>query len=324
MPEPNPKLDGQIFYVPGRPEIYWIDNGFARHIPDEATYHGVFGGSPNKQANSALLTDVALGVPLAGGTALVRAGNDAKIYFVEGKTKRWIPNERIKAEFQLNGNVHSQPLETVNSYANGPDFSDPYPPPAAPSGLHVISKQAVGGRGASSITIGWTNNSDDEAGFNILYDGSLPGSPDDKGKTTVGSSTTTATITGLTSGYTYVIEVQSFNGAGSGGLASISSVGIPYVTPPAPRVITVSKQGTGSAASAIVNGSGFTPASLIVVRIVASNLLSPVQFSTTAGGDGKFTASKGFSCVSGILITFTAFEDANPTGTISNAVSMSC
>jgi hypothetical protein len=199
----------------------------------------------------------------------------------------------------------------------------PPTPPAAPSGLHVISKQAAAGPGASSITIGWTDNSDNEAGFNITYDGSLPGGPDDKGKKTVSGNSTTATISGLTSGYTYVIEVQSFNAAGNSGITYIS-VGIPYVAPPAPRVITVSKQGTGSAASAMVSGSGFSPNSLIVIRIVAANLLSPVQFSTTAGGDGKFSASKSFSCVSGIVITFTAFEDANPTGTISNAVSMTC
>jgi hypothetical protein len=127
MAEPNPQLNGQIFYVPGHPEIYWIDNGFARHIPDEATYHGVFGGSPNKQAYGALLTDVSQGSPIADGTELVRAGSDAKIYFVENKIKRWIPTETIKCRFQLNGDVHSQPLATVNGYANGPQFADPHP-----------------------------------------------------------------------------------------------------------------------------------------------------------------------------------------------------
>jgi hypothetical protein len=65
MPDPNPALNGHIYFVPGNPDIYWIDNGLARHIPDEATYHGVFGGSPNKQAFSALLADVAVGLPIA-------------------------------------------------------------------------------------------------------------------------------------------------------------------------------------------------------------------------------------------------------------------
>ena len=122
MPQPNPTLNGKLFYVPGQPEIYWIDTGLARHIPDEATYHGVFGGSPNAQAYETLLTDVTLGLPIADGTELVRAGNDAKIYFVENQTKRFVADP---AYFQLNGNVHSLPLATVNSFADGPPFVTP-------------------------------------------------------------------------------------------------------------------------------------------------------------------------------------------------------
>jgi hypothetical protein len=125
MPNPNVGLNGKIYYVPGKPQIYWIDNGLARLIPDEATYHGVFGGSPNKVAYSSLLTDVTAGPPIADGTELVRAGNDAKIYLVEKQKKRWIPSETIKAQFQLNGTVHSLPAATVNGFANGPDFVDP-------------------------------------------------------------------------------------------------------------------------------------------------------------------------------------------------------
>jgi hypothetical protein len=129
MPNPHPKQTAQILYVPGTPAIYWIDNGLARHIPDEATYHGVFGGSPNKQAYSELLTQVTVGPPIAAGTKLARAGNDAKIYFVENKTKRWIPSEAIKAKFQLNGNVTSLPLSTVNSFSDGPAFANSVPTP---------------------------------------------------------------------------------------------------------------------------------------------------------------------------------------------------
>jgi hypothetical protein len=124
-PYPSPILNGLIYYIPGHPEIYWIEDGYARHIPDEATYHGVFGGSPNKQAYPTLLADVSAGPPIAVGTQLVRAGNDPKIYLVEGKTKRWIPNETIKTALQLNGTVHSLPLANVNSFANGPAFVEP-------------------------------------------------------------------------------------------------------------------------------------------------------------------------------------------------------
>jgi hypothetical protein len=152
MPNPNPKLNGQIFYITGQPEIYWIDNGLARHIPDEATYHGVFGGSPNKQAYEALLTDVTLGSPIADGTELVRAGNDAMIYFVENKTKRWIPTETIKARYQLNGNVHSMPSATVSSFATGSDFVDPGGPPTLRS-ITATTATRIGSPAATTITV---------------------------------------------------------------------------------------------------------------------------------------------------------------------------
>lgn len=194
--------------------------------------------------------------------------------------------------------------------------------PAAPTNLHVINVLPVAGD-ASSITVGWTDNSDNEAGFSISTYGYSDGKDNKYGETTVQDNVQTATLTGLTSGYTYDITVAAFNTAGQSKGVSVTAA-IPYVPPAAPRTITVSKQGTGSTASAVVTGSGFTPNSLIVIRIVPANLLNPLQFSTTAGEDGKFSASKAFSCVSGILLTFTAFEDANPTGTISNPVSMTC
>lgn len=131
-PYPAPILNGLIYSIPGHPEIYWIEDGYARHIPDEATYHGVFGGSPTSQAYPLLLTDVSAGSPIAVGTQLVRAGNDPKIYLVEAKTKRWIPTETIKAALQLNGTVHSLPLATVNSFTTGPDFVEPDRPGPEP------------------------------------------------------------------------------------------------------------------------------------------------------------------------------------------------
>jgi hypothetical protein len=136
MPKPHKDLDGQIYYVPGSPEIYWIDNGLARHIPDEATYHGVFGGSPDKEAYPELLEVVTAGVPIADGAMLVRAGDDANIYFVEGQIKRLIPSETIKAKLQLNGNVHSLPSTTVDSFATGPEFTDPPDPKPTSGGGH--------------------------------------------------------------------------------------------------------------------------------------------------------------------------------------------
>jgi hypothetical protein len=125
MPLPHPELDGHIFSTPGDPRIWWIDQGFARHIPDEATYHGVFGSSPTKMSNSSL-AEISVGADIEKGAALVRGDNESEIYFVEQKVKRFIPTEHIKAIYQFNGNVHSVPLGVLNSLQDGPQFVDPH------------------------------------------------------------------------------------------------------------------------------------------------------------------------------------------------------
>jgi ricin-type beta-trefoil lectin protein len=94
-------------------------------------------------------------------------------------------------------------------------------------------------------------------------------------------------------------------------------------TTPSGRQISVSNQGAGSTTVFTVTGTGFTPSKLVVIKITASNL-AQVQFPETAGADGKFVSRHSVSCASGISLTVTAFEDANPQGTFANAVVTTC
>lgn len=95
------------------------------------------------------------------------------------------------------------------------------------------------------------------------------------------------------------------------------------VPTPSGRQISVSNQGAGSTTVFTTTGTGFTTNSRVVIKITASNF-SQVQFSETAGADGRFVSRHSVSCVSGTTLTFTAFEDANPQGTFANAVEMTC
>lgn len=92
--------------------------------------------------------------------------------------------------------------------------------------------------------------------------------------------------------------------------------------PPHPRTITVTKRGTGATAAAQISGSGFTPKSLIDIRIESATVGG--RFSTTASANGTFSEGWGFACVPGSQITFSAYEDANPLATMSNSVTMTC
>ncbi len=89
------------------------------------------------------------------------------------------------------------------------------------------------------------------------------------------------------------------------------------------RSIGVSTEGTGSSTVIIVNGTGFTPNSRVVIRLTDKQLVQ-LQFAETAEGNGKFVSRHGVVCNSGAEITVTAFEDANPTSTFANSVARSC
>lgn len=93
--------------------------------------------------------------------------------------------------------------------------------------------------------------------------------------------------------------------------------------PEIPGSITVSSEGSGQSTLFTINGNGFTPNSLVVVRITDQQL-HQIQISETVEGSGRFVARRSAPCISGVKLTFTAFEYANPSGTFANSVVKSC
>jgi hypothetical protein len=168
-----------------------------------------------------------------------------------------------------------------------------------------------------TINLAWSYQPGSETGFKIRYRGKREGFSDDNGERGVSNSARSASIQGLKSGYQYTLTIVSFNQAGE----SSASNQVQATTPG--RTINVTKQGSGSSAIFVVTGTGFTANSRVVIK-ATSPQLQQVQFVATAGGDGKFQNSQGIPCQTGLQITFTAFEDANPTGTFANSVVTNC
>jgi Ricin-type beta-trefoil lectin domain len=96
-----------------------------------------------------------------------------------------------------------------------------------------------------------------------------------------------------------------------------------WLTGTVPTQISVSNEGVGLTSVFTVTGSGFTPNSLVVIRFTVPSL-EQRQFAVTARTDGKFESRHGISCASGVSITVTAFEDANPKETFANVVVTTC
>jgi hypothetical protein len=190
-------------------------------------------------------------------------------------------------------------------------FYGPPKPPKAPTRLHV-TRIATG-----EIDVAWTDNSNDEDGFRVHFQGKKADQSDHTGTKAVGPNVAGAVLGGLRSGYDYQINVLAFNAAGNSPPSNTVEG-----TTPAPT-ISVSKQGVGASTVLVITGNGFTPGSLVVIRVTTPDLQGS-EFVETAGGDGKFVSPHSFPCVSGRAFTVTAFEDADPQGTFANAVVTTC
>jgi hypothetical protein len=192
------------------------------------------------------------------------------------------------------------------------DFGPAIPPrPNGPTGLRITN---VADR---EISIAWNHNSAGERGFRIRFRGTRDGFSDHTGEKTVGINETTATLGGLHSDTRYKISVVAFNEGG----ASPRSNEVEATTPA--RSISVSREGVGTSTIFVVSGAGFTPNSLVVVVIVDKGF-NRFEARETTGGDGRFVARRSVPCRSGTAWTVSAFEDADPSGTASNAVETSC
>jgi hypothetical protein len=184
-------------------------------------------------------------------------------------------------------------------------------PPKGPTNLRVT------GVADRTIHLAWSDQSDNEDGFKIRFRGKKAGLADHTGSKTVGRNVASATLDSLRSNHEYTISVLAFNSGGE----SPSSNTVQATTPA--RTITVSSEGGGLSTVFTVKGTGFTPNGLVVIVLTDQNF-KQLEFPETAGADGKFVSRHSVPCGSGIRITFTAFEDADPVGTFANAIETTC
>lgn len=87
--EPRTDLDGLRVAIPGAPEIYLIDRGYRRWIPDPPTYNDLFMDWDDIQS-SADFAAVPLGTQIAIGSYIAQAAGEPAVYFIDGFTKRHI------------------------------------------------------------------------------------------------------------------------------------------------------------------------------------------------------------------------------------------
>jgi hypothetical protein len=86
---PRLDLNGLRVKLPGRPEIYLIDQGYRRWIPNPATFNNLF-RNWNGIVEEISITSIPQGQNISSGAVLARAYGTAPVYLVDRGLKRWI------------------------------------------------------------------------------------------------------------------------------------------------------------------------------------------------------------------------------------------
>jgi hypothetical protein len=102
--EPRPELAGCKVRSRGTTPIYLIDpDGYRRMIPFPLTYMNLFKDASLLRVQvCSSLADIIEGEPLDDGTVLVRGRCSEKIYLLDQRKKRLIPNLRIIDKYEFN------------------------------------------------------------------------------------------------------------------------------------------------------------------------------------------------------------------------------
>ena len=119
---PRPDLNGLRIKLPNRPEIYLIDRGFRRWIPDPGTYNNLF-RDWNGIVVDIDIDDIPLGPAITSGAVLVRAAGTAPVYLVDQGVKRWIVSPAIMDQYYFAWNrVYVLPAGSVDPIPVGPNI----------------------------------------------------------------------------------------------------------------------------------------------------------------------------------------------------------
>jgi hypothetical protein len=115
MAVPRTDLNGLRVKLPNRPEIYLVDRGYRRWIPNPFTYNNLF-RDWNGIVVDINITDISLGASFTSGAVLVRPDGSAPVYLVDNGVKRWITSPAAMDKYHFNwGRVYVIPPVVVNS-----------------------------------------------------------------------------------------------------------------------------------------------------------------------------------------------------------------
>jgi hypothetical protein len=162
-------------------------------------------------------------------------------------------------------------------------------PPAAPSNFHLIEIQPALTPTQRQLYVGWNDNSDDEDGFELVFQQQPNGSP---GEYTVGKNSTRGYMV-LDGGHDYTIYAIAFNQAGKSAPSNSMVVTVPYTAPAATLTAAVNPS-SGNFVLTII-GNNFGSNEQVAIEVVWS----------VAGGSGAYPLQATANSLGYFRVAFT-------------------
>lgn len=120
---PRPDLNGLRVKLPGRPEIYLIDQGYRRWIPNPATFNNLF-RNWNGIVEEISITSIPTSQNISSGAILARAYGTAPVYLVDQGLKRWITSPAAMDRYNFSWErVYEVPSILLNSIPSGANIN---------------------------------------------------------------------------------------------------------------------------------------------------------------------------------------------------------
>lgn len=125
-PDPLPAYNGRLVQIPGKPEVYFVINGYRRWIPNYPSFLNLFLREATIERGEGIKL-ISEGPALSDGAALAKSAGDDRIYLVTNWIKMWIPSPAMfkYCQFDASKVVNSGPRIILDSVLTGPDIQPP-------------------------------------------------------------------------------------------------------------------------------------------------------------------------------------------------------
>lgn len=121
MPVRRPDLNGSRVRRPGQTDVYLIDEGRKRRIPNRATYDNLFRDWNGIREMD--ISEIEDGLPIPDWAVLVRASGAAEVWLIDGPVKRHVTTSAVMDKYHFRRPASSVDPASVDRMPTGPPIS---------------------------------------------------------------------------------------------------------------------------------------------------------------------------------------------------------